>query len=318
MSTSDPRARPDALVTLVAAVYNEIETLAELYRRATAALAADRYELVLVDDGSTDGTGAALDALAASDPRVRVLHLARNFGHQAALSAGYDAARGDAVVSIDADLQDPPELEPLLLSAWRAGADVVHAVRTVRPGEPRLRLWAISAFYRLFARLSAIPSFPGNAGDFRLLSRPALDALVALPERTRFLRGLAAWVGFCQTTIVYERVVRFAGESKYPLRKLVRLAVDGLVSFSALPLRAASLLGVVFAAGAFLAIPVVVVLKLTGLYAITGIASVHILVLLVGGIQMVFLGVIGEYLARTYDEAKGRPTYLLAPGQETE
>ena len=301
---------------MVAAVFNEIESLAEFYRRTSQALVSEDYEIVLVDDGSTDGTASSADALAASDRRVRTLHLSRNFGHQAALSAGYDAARGDAVITIDADLQDPPEVLPVLLAAWRAGADVVHAVRTVRPGEPRLRLWAISLFYRLFARLTAMPDFPGNAGDFRLLSRPAVKALVDLPERNRFLRGLAAWVGFRQTTIVYERDVRFAGQSKYPLRKLVRLAADGVVSFSAAPLRAASLLGVVFAALAFAAIPIVVVLKLTGLYAVTGIASIHILVLLVGGIQMVFLGVLGEYLSRTYDEAKARPTYLLRPEPE--
>jgi glycosyltransferase involved in cell wall biosynthesis len=310
-ATPTPSSPPTGLVSVVAAVFNEIETLAEFHRRLIAALGAEPYELVLVDDGSTDGTSAALDALSTADHRVRVLHLSRNFGHQAALTAGYDAARGEAVITLDADLQDPPEVIPVLLAAWRAGADVVHAVRTVRPGEPRLRLWAISLFYRIFARLTAMPEFPGNAGDFRLLSRPAVDALVELPERNRFLRGLAAWVGFRQTTIVYEREVRYAGQSKYPFRKLVRLAADGVVSFSAAPLRVASLIGMLCAAVAFLAIPVVVVLKLTGLYAVTGIASVHILVLLVGGIQMVFLGIIGEYLSRTYDEAKARPTYVL-------
>lgn len=313
-SPSTPRRA--GLVSVVAPLFNEIETLQEFHRRVVAALVEEDYELVLVDDGSTDGTGAALDALAAQDPRVRQLHLSRNFGHQAALTAGYDAARGDAVVSIDADLQDPPEVIPVLLAAWRAGADVVHASRTVRPGEPRLRLWAIRLFYRVFARLTAMPDFPGNAGDFRLLSRSALDALNGLSERNRFVRGLASWVGFRQTTVLYERDVRWGGTSKYPLSKLARLGVDGIVAFSAAPLRAASLLGVVFAAIAFVAIPVVIVLKLTGLYAVTGIASVHILLLLIGGIQMVFLGVIGEYLARTYDEAKARPTYLLRANKE--
>ena len=179
-----------------------------------------------------------------------------------------------------------------------------------------LRLLLISWFYRVFARLTALPDFPGHAGDFRLLSRPAVDALTALPERNRFLRGLASWVGFRQVTVLYDREPRYAGASKYPVTKLVRLAVDGIVSFSTAPLRAAALLGLVFAGFAFLAIPVVVVLRLAGLYAVSGIASVHILVLLVGGLQLVFLGVIGEYLARSYDEAKGRPVYVLAPPRE--
>ena len=170
-----------------------------------------------------------MEQIAAADRRVRCLHLSRNFGHQAALTAGIDAAQGDAVVTIDADLQDPPEFIPELLADWRAGADVVHAVRHVRPGEPRMRLWAIRAFYRVFERISGLQDFPGNSGDFRLINRMAADALRSLPEHNRFIRGLVSWVGFRQISIEYEREERFAGSSKYPLSKLLRLATDGVV-----------------------------------------------------------------------------------------
>jgi len=312
--TTVPSDAPrSGLVSVVVPVYNEADGLREFHRRLSGALVGETHEILLVDDGSSDGTAELLRELAAQDRAVRPVRLSRNFGHQAALSAGMELARGNAVVTIDADLQDPPEFIPVLLAAWRQGADVVHATRTVRPGEPRLRLVLIRIFYGLFARLSSMPSFPGNAGDFRLMSRVALDALLSLPERNRFLRGLAAWVGFRQVSLVYERDPRYAGESKYPFTKLVRLALDGIVSFSTAPLRVSALLGVLFAGLAFLAIPVVVVLRLAGLYAVSGIASVHILVLGLGGLQMIFLGVIGEYLARSYDEAKGRPVYLLAP-----
>src|SRR4051812_31228893 len=300
-----------ALVSVVAPVYNEIETLPEFHRRLSEALAGRRYELVLVDDGSTDGTGLLLQQLAARDPAVRPLHLSRNSGHQAAIPAGLEAARGDATVTIDADLQDPPEVILRLLEQWEAGADVVHGVRHERRGESRRRLFFIRGFYRVFDRLSGLPNFPGHSGDFRLISRPALDALNALPERNRFVRGLISWVGFRQVSVVYERDARFAGSSKYPLRKLLSLAANGILSFSALPLRLAAWLGLVMSVTAFVAIPVVVILRLAGLYEVSGIASIHILVLLVGGIQLLFLGVLGEYLARDYDETKRRPVYVL-------
>lgn len=311
-------AEDSALVSIVAPVYNEVETLPEFHRRVTGALAGHRYELVLVDDGSTDGTGELLRELAARDPTVRPVHLSRNFGHQAALTAGLEAARGAAAVTIDADLQDPPEVIPRLLEQWSAGADVVHGVRHQRRGESRRRLFLIRAFYRVFNRLSGLASFPGHSGDFRLISRPALDALNALPERNRFVRGLVAWVGFRQVSVVYERDARYAGESKYPLRTLLRLAADGILAFSAVPLRMAAWLGLVMSVTAFLAIPVVVILRLAGLYEVSGIASIHILVLLVGGIQLLFLGVLGEYLARDYDETKGRPVYVLGEAPPAE
>jgi dolichol-phosphate mannosyltransferase len=300
------------LISVVAPIFNEVETLPEFHRRVTAALAERPYELVLVNDGSTDGSGELLERLAAADPAVRPVHLSRNFGHQAAVTAGLEAARGGAVVTIDADLQDPPEVIPRLVEQWEAGADVVHGVRHERRGESRRRLFAIRAFYRVFNRLSGLTSFPGNSGDFRLISRRAVDALNALPERNRFVRGLVSWVGFRQTSVVYERDARYAGTSKYPLRKLFGLAANGILSFSAVPLRLAAWLGLIMSITAFLAIPVVVILRLAGLYHVSGIASVHILVLLVGGIQLLFLGVLGEYLARDYDETKRRPVYVLA------
>lgn len=299
-------------VTVVAPAFNEAESLPELHRRVAAALAGEDYELLIVDDGSSDATGALVAALARSDPRVRLLRLSRNFGHQAAVTAGLDHARGRAVVTIDADLQDPPELIPTLLDRWRAGAQVVHAVRHVRPGEPRLRLVAIRGFYRLFGRIAGLDSFPGNSGDFRLIADEALEALRGLPERSPFLRGLVSWIGYEQVTVFYERDVRFGGTSKYPLTKLLQLALDGIISFSAVPLRLAAALGAIFSMLAFLAVPVILVLRMTGLYSVPGTASIHILVLLVGGVQLVFLGILGEYLARSYDENKSRPIYLVA------
>ena len=305
------RADDNALISVVAPVYNEIETLPEFHRRVTSALTGHRYEIVLVNDGSTDGSAELVERLAAGDPCVHPVHLSRNFGHQAAVTAGLDAARGDVAVTIDADLQDPPDVIARLLEEWRRGADVVHGVRHERRGESRRRLVVIRAFYRVFDRLSGLSSFPGNSGDFRLISRPALDALNELPERNRFVRGLVAWVGFRQVSVVYERDARYAGSSKYPLSKLARLAADGILSFSALPLRLAAWLGLAMSAVAFTAIPVVIVLRAAGLYEVSGIASIHILVLLVGGIQLLFLGVLGEYLARDYDETKRRPVYVL-------
>ncbi len=301
------------LISVVAPVYNEADGIAEFHRRVGAALADVTFELILVNDGSRDGSGVLMEQIAVADRRVRCLHLSRNFGHQAALTAGIDAAQGDAVVTIDADLQDPPEFIPDLLAHWRGGADVVHAVRHVRPGEPRMRLWAIRAFYRVFERISGLPDFPGNSGDFRLMNRTAADALRSLPEHNRFIRGLVSWVGFRQISVEYEREARFAGRSKYPLSKLLRLATDGVVSFSSAPLRFAAGLGLLFSAVSFLCVPIIVALRLGGLYTVSGTASIHILVLLVGGIQLVFLGTLGEYIGRGYDETKGRPVYIVAP-----
>ncbi len=306
-----PSPSPNALVSIVAPVYNEEAGIAEFHRRVSLAMQGIKHEILLVNDGSSDNTAAVLASLAKLDPNVRVVNLSRNFGHQAALTAGLELACGDAVVTIDADLQDPPEVIPALVDCWRNGADVVHAVRGERAGEPPVRLALIKLFYWLLGKISALRTYPGNSGDFRLLSRRAADALNALPERSRFLRGLVTWVGFRQESVQYDRDARFAGSSKYPYRKLAQLAIDGVLSFSVLPLRVASLLGLLVSLTAAISVPVVVVLRLVGLYHLTGIASIHILILVLGGMQLVCLGVIGEYVGRAYEETKRRPVYIL-------
>jgi dolichol-phosphate mannosyltransferase len=299
------------LLSVVVPIYNEEETLLELHARIAQALGELPFELVLVDDGSRDRTPELLTLITARDERVRVIRLSRNFGHQAALTAGLEHARGDAIVSVDGDLQDPPEVILEMLDRWREGYDVITGIRHHRAGEPRWRLAAIRLFYALFARIAQLKEYEGNAGDFRMFSREALDALNSLPERNRYVRGLASWIGFRQTAVVYERDARFAGTSKYPLARLISLAADGVLSFSLVPLRMAALLGAIFSVLALLAVPLVIVLRLTGVYVVPGTASIHILVLFLGGIQLVTLGIIGEYLGRNYDETKRRPLYLV-------
>lgn len=306
-----PRSEP-RLLSVVAPLFNEEATLTEFHRRLSEIDYPCEVEFVLVDDGSRDGTPAMLASLARADARVRPIRLSRNFGHQAALTAGVDLAAGDVVVTIDADLQDPPELIMELISAWRAGGDVVFAVRRTRPGEAWYRALAISVFYRVFGKLAQV-EYKRNSGDFRLMDRVAVDSLKCLRERNRFLRGMSAWVGFEQRDVLYDRDVRFAGASKYPLRKLFRLGIDALLSFSYMPLRLAAVLGSFMALIAFLAIPAIVLLRLIGQYEVRGIASVHILILFVGGLQLMTLGIIGEYLGRNYDETKARPLYVIDP-----
>jgi dolichol-phosphate mannosyltransferase len=233
------------VLSVVAPIFNERDSVEELCRRLTLALAPlGDYEIVLVDDGSTDGSWEALRSLAAQDEHLRLLRLSRNFGHQIALTAGLDAARGDAVVLIDGDLQDPPEVIPQLIARWQEGFDVVYAVREHRDGESRARLFAIGAFYRLFRRMAAT-DIPADTGDFRLLSRRAVDSLARMPERARYLRGMTSWIGFRQIGVTYQRDARFAGASKYPLTKLLRLASDGIASFSIAPIRLLTRLGFV-------------------------------------------------------------------------
>jgi dolichol-phosphate mannosyltransferase len=247
--------------------------------------------------------------MAEEDPRVRVVTLSRNFGHQAALTAGLDHARGEVVAMLDADLQDPPELIPKMIGAWREGADVVYAVRRERNGETRLKLATARWFYRVFGRLAQI-DFEQNVGDFRLFDRSALEALGSMRERSRFLRGMSVWVGFTQTAIPYERDARHAGETKFSPRKMLRFSFDALTSFSNVPLQAAMLLGFTFSLIAFLGIPVAIAMKIAGMY-VSGIATVLLAVLLLGGVQLIAIGVIGEYLGRVYDEVKRRPLYVV-------
>jgi polyisoprenyl-phosphate glycosyltransferase len=297
------------LLSVVAPIYNEQELVEEFVDRTRAAVADFEYELVLVNDGSADASGEILDRIAGSDPRVRVIHLSRNFGHQAALTAGLEHAAGDAVAMIDADLQDPPELIPEMVARWSQGADVVYAVREQRDGETAFKLATAKWFYRLFDKLAQVDLEP-NSGDFRLLDRAALDALLSMTERSRFLRGMTVWVGFNQTAVSYERDARTAGETKYTVRRMLRFSLDAITSFSHLPLQLATYAGMLSAGVAFIAIPVVVVLRLLGSY-LPGFGSITIAILLLGGIQLIALGLIGEYVGRIYDEVKHRPLYIV-------
>ena len=311
------------LLSVVAPIYNEEGTLENFYRRVCDALDGVPFELVLIDDGSTDGSAKILETLAADDPRIRVIFLSRNFGHQTALTAGLDHAQGSAVVMLDADLQDPPELIPRMLDHWRAGCDVVYAVREQRDGESWFKLATARWFYRLFDRLAQV-ELRQNSGDFRLLDRQPLDALLSMRERSRFLRGMTVWVGYRQAAVPYRRDARYAGETKYPMSKMLRFSLDAVSSFSHRPLQLATLLGFLISTLAFVAIPVVVGLRIFGSY-LPGFSTVTIAVLLLGGIQLIAIGIIGEYVGRIYDEVKGRPLYLvrsrlnlLEPGRHVE
>jgi dolichol-phosphate mannosyltransferase len=301
--------RPLTLLSVVAPVFNEEATIDEFYARICGALEGIQFELVIVDDGSADGSAAALERLAQNDPRVRVVFLSRNFGHQTALTAGLDHARGDAVVMLDADLQDPPEVIPKMLDCWRSGCDVVYAVREHRDGESRFKLSTAKWFYKLFDWLASV-ELQHNSGDFRLLDRRALDALLSMRERNRFLRGMTVWVGYTQAAVPYTRDPRYAGKTKYTLPRMLRFSLDAISSFSHRPLQLATLLGFAISTLAFIAIPVVIGLRLFGSY-LPGFSSVTIAVLLLGGIQLIALGIIGEYVGRIYDEVKGRPLYLV-------
>jgi glycosyltransferase involved in cell wall biosynthesis len=309
VSPTEAVTRELGLLSVVAPVFNEELLVDEFHARVCGALVGIEYELVLVDDGSSDSTPVALERIAAADPRVRVVSLSRNFGHQMALTAGLDHARGDAVVMLDADLQDPPELIPKMLDRWRAGCDVVYAVREERPGESRFKLTTARWFYALFDRLTQV-RLHHNSGDFRLLDRRALDALLSMRERSRFLRGMTVWVGYTQAAVPYRRDPRYAGETKYTLSRMLRFSLDAIASFSYRPLQLATLLGFLISTLAFVAIPVVIVLRLLGSY-LPGFGTITILVLLLGGIQLITIGIIGEYVGRIYDEVKGRPLYLV-------
>ena len=302
-------ARP--VYSIVAPVFNEEETVPHFYERVIAVMEklGEPFELVLVNDGSRDGSFAAMRALHEHDPRVRVVDFSRNFGHQIAISAGLDHAQGDAVIIIDSDLQDPPEVIPDLIARWKAGAEVVYAQRATRHGETKFKLLTAAAFYRLIARLTSI-DIPRDTGDFRLLDRRVVETLVTMREHHRFMRGLSAWVGFRQEAVRYERHERFAGTTKYPLSKMIRFSLDAITSFSHVPLQLATSFGFVLAGLSLLGILVAIALRvITG--AIVGQASTLILVLFLGGIQLIFLGIIGEYLGRIYDEVRARPLYIV-------
>jgi glycosyltransferase involved in cell wall biosynthesis len=302
--------REPELVSVVTPMLNEEGTARVFVERVIAALGPVPWELVVVDDGSTDATREILAELAAGDERIKVIELSRNFGHQTAITAGLDHARGDAVVTIDSDLQDPPELIATMLDCWRDGVDVVYAARTERNGETRFKVATAHLFYRLLSRISSVP-MTRDSGDFRLLDRRALDALLGMRERNRYLRGMTVWIGFTQTAVPYSRDPRYAGRTKFSLTRMLRFSLDAIASFSHMPLQVATLVGFAVAAFAFLMIPVAIVFRLLGQF-VPGVTTTIIAVLLLGGIQLMSIGVIGEYVGRIYDEVKARPLYLVS------
>jgi dolichol-phosphate mannosyltransferase len=307
-----PRAASAPTITIVAPVFNEVETLPEFVRRMTQVMQAEgeEWELILVDDGSTDGSTEEILEAARRDRHVRPVVFTRNFGHQLAVTAGLDYSRGRAVVIIDSDLQDPPELIPKLADRWRQGFQVVYAMRSSREGETWFKRFTAAFFYRLINRITDV-KIPVDTGDFRLLDREAVDALCQMRERHRFPRGMAAWIGFHQVGVPYDREPRFAGKTKYPFTKMLRLALNAITSFSYFPLQIAAYLGFLFAGLSALAIPLVIALRLSGSQAFYGQATTLIGVLFLGGVQLISLGILGEYIGRLYDEAKGRPLYLV-------
>jgi dolichol-phosphate mannosyltransferase len=303
--------------SIIAPIYNEIDNLPELYRRVKEVMdsSGEPWELILVDDGSTDGSTDKIRELAEKDKIIRPVIFARNFGHQVAITAGWDYARGDAIVIIDADLQDPPEVILELAKKWKEGYEVVYAVRGEREGESWFKLWTASLFYRLIYQITDV-KIPVDTGDFRLMDRKVVNVLKQMKERHRFPRGMSAWVGFKQIGVTYKRAARHAGVTKYPFRKMLRLAVNAITGFSYFPLQVATYIGFVSAGISIFAIPVVIVMRMAGNGAFFGQATTLISVLFLGGVQLISLGILGEYVGRLYDEAKGRPLYIVRDAPE--
>jgi len=299
-------------LSVVAPCFNEEGVLHELYRRISQVLdsSGESWELVLVNDGSRDRTPEIMRELHAQDERVKVVDFARNFGHQIAVTAGMDYARGDAVVLIDADLQDPPELILEMLTKWREGYEVVYAIRAERKGETWFKEFTAKAFYRIIYKITDI-DIPMDTGDFRLMDRKVVNALKTMHEKHRFMRGMSVWVGFRQTGVKYVRAERYAGETKYPLKKMLKFAMDGITSFSYFPLQLATYIGFAAAVIAVLGIIITIILRLSGSHAFLGQATTLVSVLFLGGVQLICLGILGEYLGRIYDEVKGRPLYIV-------
>ena len=305
-------ARPfDPLLSVVVPCYNEQEVLAETHRRLSEALRDLRvdYEIVYVDDGSQDATASILRELQARDGRVRVVRFSRNFGHQIAVTAGMDHAAGDAVVLIDSDLQDPPGVIADFLARWREGFDVAYGRRTERDGETAFKRATASAFYRGLRALTPV-DIPPDAGDFRLMDRRVVEALRRMPEQDRFVRGMVSWVGFRQTAVPYRREARFAGVSKYPFRRMLRLATDAVISFSPLPPRLASFAGLASLGAGLATVMLMIVLLAAGRgLSVGGLALSAVLVL--GGTQLLSIGILGEYVSRIYRQVQGRPLYVV-------
>ena len=302
------------LISIVAPVYNEETVLPELYRRVREVMEQQDFdwELVLVDDGSRDASAAVIAELHEQDARVRGVSFSRNFGFQIAATAGLDYALGDAVILTDADLQDPPEVYPAMISQWLDGYEVVYGVRASRQGETWFKLYTAKMFYRLIYRITDI-NIPLDTGDFRLMDRRVVDAIRHMPERNRFLRGMVPWVGYRQIGVEYDRAARYAGEAKFTsVKKMLPFAVDAITSFSYFPLQLATIFGFAIAGISAIAIVIVIAIRLFGpAHPLVGQATTLVSVLFLGAIQLISLGIIGEYLGRIYDEVKGRPLYLV-------
>jgi glycosyltransferase involved in cell wall biosynthesis len=303
--------------SIVAPIFNERENIPELYRRVRDVMSSmtGSWELLLVDDGSTDGSTEVIHTLAQQDQHVRPVIFARNFGHQVAITAGWDYARGEAVIVMDADLQDPPEVIPDMVSKWHEGYEVVYAVRAEREGESWFKKTTASLFYRIIRRITDV-NLPVDSGDFRLMDRKVVDVLKTMREKYRFPRGMSAWVGFRQIGVPYKRATRFSGSTKYPFRKMFKLALNAITGFSYFPLQLATYFGFTSAGLSIIAIPVVIIMRLSGHGAFLGQATTLIAVLFLGGVQLISLGVLGEYLGRIYDEVKGRPLYIVREAPE--
>lgn len=309
---------PKPVYSIIAPIFNESGNLPDLYRRLKEVLesAGEPWEIILVNDGSTDDSAELIRNYASQDSRVKPVIFARNFGHQIAVTAGLDYSRGDAVVIIDSDLQDPPELILDLIAKWKEGYQVVYAVREEREGESWFKLFTASLFYRLISSITDV-KIPLDAGDFRLLDRMVVNVLNQMREKHRFLRGMSSWVGFRQTGVPYRRAARQIGETKYPFRKMSRLAINAVTSFSYFPLQLATYIGFVAAGLSILSIPVVIAIRLWGTQTpLLGQATTLIAVLFLGGAQLISLGILGEYIGRLYDEAKGRPLYIVLEAPE--
>jgi len=299
-------------LSVVVPVFNEEGNIGELYGRLTSVFKdiGLGYEIIFVNDGSSDGSLTGLKKLASEDRHVRIVDLARNFGHQMAITGGLDFATGEAVVILDADLQDPPEVISEMVEEWKAGAEVVSAVRRQRKGESFLKKATAFLFYRIFVRLSGI-NMPLDAGDFRLIDRKVLNSLKGIRERNRFIRGLISWIGYNHKSIYYDRQERKRGQTKFPFLKMFKFSVDAITSFSIFPLRIATVMGVIVSALSFMVIIYLIYLKLVTDKLVQGWMTLAGSILFLGGMQLLFLGIIGEYIGRIYDEVKGRPLYIV-------
>ncbi|MFB0527080.1 MAG: glycosyltransferase family 2 protein [bacterium] len=298
--------------SIVVPVFNEKEVLGELYKRITSVMdkLSEPYEIIFVNDGSNDGSFELMKTLHSQDSQVKIINFSRNFGHQIAITAGLDYASGKAVITIDADLQDPPEVIPNLIDKWKEGFDVVYGIREEREGEGIFKLVTARIFYRFLRRITDT-NIPADTGDFRLISGKVVESLKNIRERNRFVRGLVSWVGYRQIGVSYKREKRFGGHTKYPLRKMLKFAVDGISSFSFLPLRIASYGGFVISGIGILYAIYVIIVKLFTNKALPGWASLMVAILFLGGVQLITIGIIGEYIARIGEEAKQRPLYII-------